>query len=84
LWAADSAALTPARTELSHINAQIAAVVAQRDEAQRTVDRWQGPQSEMATVEAQLKQLREQCASDRAAWNDAGCPGDPPADPPDL
>ena len=38
----------------------------------------------MATVELQLAQLQAQRNSDRAAWNEAGCLGDPPADPPDL
>ena|SRR6516225_5688225 len=43
----------------------------------------QGPESELALVETQLQELREQRERDRAAWNDAGCLGDPPADPPD-
>jgi hypothetical protein len=38
----------------------------------------------MATVELQLAQLQAQRNSDRAAWNEAGCLGDPPADPPDF
>ena len=68
--------MTPARAELALIIREIAAV-----EAQRLLDQWQGPESEMATVELQLAQLRAQRDSDRAAWNDAGCLGDPPADP---
>jgi hypothetical protein len=84
ILAADSAALPPARAELARINAQIAAVKAQRDEAQRLLDQWQGPESELALVETQLQELRAQRERDRAAWNERGCPGDPPADPPDL
>jgi hypothetical protein len=76
--------MTPARAELAQLNREIAAVEAQRDEAQRLLDRWTGPESELATVETQLSQLREQCKAARDAWNDAGCPGDPPVDPPDL
>jgi hypothetical protein len=84
ILAPDSASLTPARAELARANAQIAAVKAERDEAQRLIDRWHGPQSEIATVEAQLAQLLAQRDSHRAAWNEAGCVGDPPGDPPDL
>jgi hypothetical protein len=82
--APDSAALTPARAELARVNALIAAAMAERDEAQRLVDRWRGPSSEMATVELQIAQLQAQHRRDRAAWNDRGCLGDPPVDPPDL
>jgi hypothetical protein len=81
MLAPDSAALTPARVELAGTNAQITSLQAERAEAQWLIDRWHGPQSEMATVEAQLAQLRSQCQADRAAWNDAGCVGDPPGDP---
>jgi hypothetical protein len=84
ILASDSASLTPARSELARTNAQIAVLKAERDEAQRLLDRWHGPESEVTTVEAQLAQLRSQCQADRAAWNDTGCVGDPPADPPDL
>ena len=80
--APDSAALTPARAELARVNALIAAVAAERDEAQALVDRWRGPESEMATIELQIAQLRAQRDSDRAAWSDRGCLGDPPVDPP--
>jgi hypothetical protein len=79
-----SPVLTPARAELARINAEMLAVAAGRDEEQRLLAQWQGPQSEMATVELQLSQLRAQRDSARAAWNDAGCLGDPPADPPEL
>jgi hypothetical protein len=76
--------MTPARADLASINVEIAAGAAERDEAQRLLDQSRGPNSELATVELQLAQLRSQRDSDRAAWNDAGCVGDPPADPPDL
>ena len=46
--------MTPARAELALIIREIAAVEAQRDEARRLLDQWQGPESEMATVELQL------------------------------
>jgi len=55
--------MTPARAELALIIREIAAV-----EAQRLLDQWPGPKSEMATVELQLAQLRAQRDSDRAAW----------------
>jgi hypothetical protein len=84
ILAKDSATLTPARAELARINVQIAAVEAERDEAQRLVGQWEGPASEMVTVERRLADLRAQRERDRAEWNDAGCPGDPPVDPPDL
>ena len=84
ILASDSASLTPVRSELVRANASIAALQAERAEAQRLIDRWHGPESEMATVEAQLAQLQAQRDSDRDAWNERGCPGDPPADPPDL
>ena len=50
----------PGRAELALINRELAAAMAQRDEAQRLLDQWQGRESEMATVELQLAQLRAQ------------------------
>ena len=50
ILAKDSAALTPP-AELAHINVQIAAAEAERDEAQGLLDQWRGPESEMVTVE---------------------------------
>ena len=76
--------MMPGRAELALINHELATAEAQRNEAQRLLAQWQGPESEMATVELQLAQLRAQRDSDRAAWGKAGCLGDPPADPPDL
>ena len=74
--------MMPGRAELALINRELAAAMAQRDEAQRLLDQWQGRESEMATVELQLAQLRAQRDHDRAARNDAGCLGEPPVDPP--
>ena len=52
--------MMPGRAELALINRELAAAMAQRDEAQRLLDQWQGRESEMATVELQLAQLRAQ------------------------
>ena len=82
--ASESAALTPARAELARTNAEMSAAAAERDEAQRVLDQWRGRNSEIALVESQLAQLRAQRDGVRSGWDDAGCLGDPPADPPDL
>jgi hypothetical protein len=76
--------MTPGRSELELINREIAKAISERDEAQRVLDRLRGPDSELATVEAQLSQLRAQRDRARFEWNEQGCIGDPPADPPDL
>ena len=60
--------MMPGRAELALINHELATAEAQRNEAQRLLAQWQGPESEMATVELQLAQLRAQRDSDRAAW----------------
>src|SRR5262245_61591372 len=54
---------------------------AERDEAQALLD---GLGAELQTVEEQLAPLQSQWDSDLAAWNDAGCPGDPPEAPRDY
>ena len=52
--------MMPGRAELALINHELATAEAQRNEAQRLLAQWQGPESEMATVELQLAQLRAQ------------------------
>jgi hypothetical protein len=79
--------MSPARAELARLAEQLETATADRDAAQRQVDRLSLPVTELDKAIANLGQLRAAYNVEISSWYASGCPGGPaarPAEPSDL
>jgi hypothetical protein len=73
-----------ARQELSRLNRELETATADRDEAQRQVDRLGRPAANLDKAIADLTAVRSEYDRQISAWYGSGCPGCRPDEPSDL